>query len=66
MGGMAAQIPIKGDEAANRAALDKVPGIILGMGGLMLGLHWIIGRRMSLASEVTDEATSTPSNTNHG
>ena len=32
------------------AALTKVPPIVLGMGGLMAGVYWIIGRRMKLAA----------------
>jgi len=35
------------------AALSKVPPIIVGMGGLMTGLWWIVGRRMKLAEEAT-------------
>jgi formate dehydrogenase iron-sulfur subunit len=34
------------------ASLSKVPPVILLMGGLMTGTHWIIGRRMRLAAEV--------------
>jgi formate dehydrogenase iron-sulfur subunit len=30
------------------AALSKVPPVILGMGGLMTGIYWIIGRRMKM------------------
>lgn len=30
------------------AALDKVPPVVLGMGGLMTGLWWVIGRRMKM------------------
>ena len=33
------------------ASLKKVPGVILGMGGLMTGAYWVIGRRMKLAAE---------------
>jgi formate dehydrogenase iron-sulfur subunit len=33
------------------ASLKKVPGIMVGMGGLMIGTHWVIGRRMRLAAE---------------
>ncbi|UCG53691.1 MAG: 4Fe-4S dicluster domain-containing protein [Candidatus Latescibacterota bacterium] len=32
------------------AALKKVPGIVVGMGTLMAGTYWIIGRRMRLAA----------------
>jgi len=30
------------------AALSKVPGIVLAMGGLLTGIYWIIGRRMRM------------------
>lgn len=33
------------------AALSKVPPMILGMGGLMTGVYWVVGRRMKLAAE---------------
>ncbi len=33
------------------ASLKKVPGIALGVGGLMTGVYWIVGRRMKLAAE---------------
>ena len=33
------------------ASLKKVPAMVLGVGGLMTGLHWVIGRRMQLAAE---------------
>jgi len=32
------------------ASLKKVPWTMLGMGGLMTGIYWIIGRRMKLAA----------------
>jgi formate dehydrogenase iron-sulfur subunit len=32
------------------AALSKVPPLALGVGGLMVGIHWIVGRRMRLAA----------------
>jgi formate dehydrogenase iron-sulfur subunit len=32
------------------AALHKVPGIVMGMGALMTGIYWIIGRRMKLSA----------------
>ncbi len=32
------------------ASLKKVPPIILGMGGLMTGLHWVVGRRNRIAA----------------
>ena len=33
------------------ASLKKVPGVALGVGGLMGGIYWIIGRRMKLDAE---------------
>jgi formate dehydrogenase iron-sulfur subunit len=33
------------------AALHKVPPLMLGVGGLMTGIYWIIGRRIKLASQ---------------
>jgi formate dehydrogenase iron-sulfur subunit len=33
------------------ASLKKVPGLVLGVGGLMTGLYWVLGRRMKLAAE---------------
>ena len=33
------------------ASLQKVPGVVLGMGGLMSAMYWVIGRRMKLAAE---------------
>jgi formate dehydrogenase iron-sulfur subunit len=33
------------------ASLTKVPGVIVGMGGIMAGVYWTIGRRMKLAAE---------------
>jgi formate dehydrogenase iron-sulfur subunit len=38
------------------AALSKVPPLFLGMGGLMAGLYWFIGRRMRLAEEASQAA----------
>jgi formate dehydrogenase iron-sulfur subunit len=38
------------------ASLRNVPPIILGMGGLMLGIHWIIGRRMRVATQAASGA----------
>lgn len=32
------------------AALEKVPGVVFGMGALMAGTYWVIGRRMKLAA----------------
>jgi formate dehydrogenase iron-sulfur subunit len=32
------------------ASLKKVPGVALGMGGLMAGIYWVINRRMKLAA----------------
>ena len=37
------------------AALHKVPPLMLGMGGLMTGIYWVVGRRMKLASEAATE-----------
>jgi formate dehydrogenase iron-sulfur subunit len=33
------------------AALSKVPPIVVGMGGLMSGIYWIVHRRMTIAEE---------------
>ena len=33
------------------ASLKKVPPVILGVGGLMSGIYWVVGRRMRLAAE---------------
>jgi formate dehydrogenase iron-sulfur subunit len=33
------------------AALSKVPPIVVGMGGLMTGIWWIVNRRMTIAEE---------------
>ncbi len=40
------------------ASLKKVPWTILGMGGLMTGVYWIIGRRMKMAAEASGEILS--------
>jgi len=54
------------------ASLKKVPPVIVGMAGLMGGLHWIIGRRMKLAAQETsapapDETQDDdPTNTTQG
>ncbi|MGD8360971.1 MAG: 4Fe-4S dicluster domain-containing protein [Gemmatimonadota bacterium] len=37
-------------------ALHKVPGVVLGMGGLMGGIYWVINRRMRLAAQAADAA----------
>jgi len=42
-------------------ALRKVPGIIFGVGGLMIGLRWIIGRRMKMQAPA-QQAGENPSN----
>jgi len=39
------------------AALSKVPPLIVGVGGVMTGIWWIIGRRMKLAEEATRSTT---------
>ncbi|HEX9886453.1 MAG TPA: 4Fe-4S dicluster domain-containing protein [Longimicrobiales bacterium] len=33
------------------ASLEKVPPVVVGMGTLMAGIYWVIGRRMKLAAE---------------
>ncbi len=38
------------------ASLKKVPPVIVGMGTLMGGIHWVIRRRMQLAARTADEA----------
>lgn len=38
------------------ASLKKVPTIVLVMGGLMGGVHWIIRRRMALAAQAAEAA----------
>jgi formate dehydrogenase iron-sulfur subunit len=46
--------PQLGDEPLPQltwAALSKVPPIVVGMGGLMTGIWWIVNRRMRLAEE---------------
>jgi len=40
------------------AALSKVPPLIVGMGGLMTGVWWIVGRRMKLAEEAARSSTA--------
>ena len=35
-------------------SLKKVPGVVLGMGGLMGGISWVIGRRMRLAARAAE------------
>jgi len=39
------------------AALSKVPPMIVGVGAVMTGTWWIIGRRMKLAQEAAQSAT---------
>ena len=41
------------------AALRKVPGVVVGMGTLMAGTYWVIGRRMRLAA-LESEARTAP------
>jgi formate dehydrogenase iron-sulfur subunit len=36
------------------ASLKKVPGVAIGMGGLMAGIYWVINRRMKLAAMKAD------------
>ncbi|MFC1601327.1 4Fe-4S dicluster domain-containing protein [Candidatus Sumerlaeota bacterium] len=38
------------------AALGKVPPLVLGMGGLMAGVWWIIGRRMQMQAQAAARA----------
>lgn len=45
------------------AALKKVPGVIVGVGALMVGTYWVIGRRMhiaALAAEAESAKGETP------
>lgn len=37
------------------ASLSKVPPLMLGVGGLMAGVHWIIGRRMKLSTQAVPD-----------
>ena len=39
------------------AALSKVPGVVVGMGALMAGTYWVIGRRMRLAALAAEGET---------
>ena len=39
------------------ASLKKVPPVIVGVAGLMTGIHWIIGRRMTLATQADPEGS---------
>lgn len=39
------------------ASLKKVPPVILAMGGLMTGIHWIVGRRMKVAAQAAEAST---------
>ena len=39
------------------AALSKVPPVVFGMGGLMAGVYWTIGRRMRMQALAADSAT---------
>jgi formate dehydrogenase iron-sulfur subunit len=38
------------------ASLKKVPGVVLGMGGLMGAIYWVVNRRMKLAARAADQA----------
>jgi formate dehydrogenase iron-sulfur subunit len=40
------------------AALSKVPPIVLGMGGLMAGIHWITARREAVKKEAAEAAAT--------
>ena len=43
------------------AALSKVPPLALGVGGVMAGVWWVVGRRAKLAGEkATDDAKTPP------
>ena len=42
------------------ASLKKVPPVIVGVAGLMAGLHWVIGRRMKRAAQASLEQTPPP------
>jgi len=37
-------------------SLQKIPGVVLGVGGLMGGIYWVIHRRMRLAARAVDAA----------
>ncbi|MGD2215284.1 MAG: 4Fe-4S dicluster domain-containing protein [Gemmatimonadales bacterium] len=43
------------------ASLQKVPGLALGMAGLMAGIYWVINRRMKLAAMAADADLTAPS-----
>ena len=52
-------------------ALKKVPGVVVGVGALMAGTYWVIGRRMRLAAldaaaaeQANTETASEPQETN--
>jgi len=36
------------------ASLKKVPGVIVGMGGLMGAIYWVVNRRMKMAARAAD------------
>ncbi|MGD2069539.1 MAG: 4Fe-4S dicluster domain-containing protein [Gemmatimonadota bacterium] len=38
------------------ASLAKIPPVVLGMGGLMTGIYWVVQRRMRLAARAADAA----------
>lgn len=38
------------------ASLKKVPWVVVGVGGVMGSVHWVINRRMTLAAEAADTA----------
>jgi formate dehydrogenase iron-sulfur subunit len=53
--------PELGDQplpALTWSALSKVPPLIVGMGGLMTGIYWVIKRRIKLAAEATPRPVS--------
>jgi formate dehydrogenase iron-sulfur subunit len=47
------------------AALSKVPGMVIGVGGLMAGVFWITERRMRLAQESGEDSPG-PRGSSHG
>ena len=45
------------------ASLKKVPPAILGVGGVMAGVYWMIGRRMKMAELRATSSAQTPDDT---
>lgn len=55
--------PELGDEPLPQltwAALSKVPPLVVGMGGLMTGIWWVVNRRMRLADEANFDRAPKP------